>query len=74
MGNKINDLLCINALKHFDKGDDEYVYVDLYKCALAAMLKAIANYKILEGKNDNLIQAFSYWVKMNVDLKKHNVE
>ena len=72
-GKEINDTLRINALKHFDKDDDEYVSIDVDECALGAILKAIANYNMLDGKNDKLIQAFLYWVKTNLDPKKYNV-
>lgn len=71
VGKEINDLLHINSLKHFDKGDCEYVNLDVNECAVGAILKALANYNMLDGKDDNLIIAFQYWVKMN--LYKKNI-
>lgn len=69
-GREINDVLRINALKHADKDDDEYIEMDLDECALAAISKAVANYIDLAGREAKFIQAFSYWVKLNVDPKR----
>lgn len=73
IGTEINNLLCINALKHFDKGDVNHIVIDVYECAVATILKALANYNMLDGKNDNLIIAFRYWVRVNLDPKKYNL-
>jgi len=73
VGRGVNDLLRINALKHFDNGDDEYIDLDIDECGVATILKALANYNMLEGKNDKLILAFRCWVKMNLDPKKYNL-
>lgn len=69
VGKEINNLLRINALKHFDKGDPEHVELDVDECSVASILKALANYNMLDGKNDKLIMAFRYWVKVNLDPK-----
>lgn len=69
-GKEINDVLRINALKHMDKNDDDYIEMDLDECALAAISKAVANYVDLAGKEAEFIQAFLYWVKLNVDPKR----
>lgn len=68
-GREINDVLRINALKHMDNNDD-YVEMDLDECALAAILKAVANYIDLAGREADFIKAFLYWVKLNVDPEK----
>jgi hypothetical protein len=73
IGTKINDLLCINALKHFDKDDKEYIDIDIDECAVAAIFKALANYNMLDGKDDKLILALRYWAKTNLDPKKYNL-
>lgn len=73
-GNEINNLLYINALKHFDKGDEEYIELDVEECALGAISKALANYNMLNGKDDKLILAFRYWAQTNLDLKKYNID
>lgn len=69
IGREINDLLRINALKHFDEGDEEYIDLNVEECAVAAILKALANYNMLDGKNEKLILAFRYWAKANLDPK-----
>lgn len=74
VGKEINNILFINALKHFDPGDDEYLTFDVDECALGAIFKALANYNILEGKKGELIQAFSCWVRNNLDLKKYSLD
>jgi hypothetical protein len=74
VGKGINDTLFINHLKHMDDDDDGYIDIELEECALAAILKALANYVILAGRNDDFVQAFLVWVKMNLDPKKYNVD
>lgn len=69
-GKGINDVLSINAIKHMDRDDDEYVEIDLEECSLAAILKAVANYVELAGRETDFIQAFLHWVKLNVDPKR----
>lgn len=73
-GKAVNDMLLINALKHFDKGETGIVEVDdLEGCALAAILKALVNYVTLAGKGEGFVQAFLLWVSENLDPKKYNV-
>ncbi|RUR09115.1 hypothetical protein [Legionella sp. km772] len=74
LGREINDLLYINSLKHFDNGDEEYIKLDVSECAVAAILKALVNYNMLDGKDDNLIIAFRYWVKMNLDPERYDLK
>ncbi|OGU16401.1 MAG: hypothetical protein A2076_03195 [Geobacteraceae bacterium GWC2_53_11] len=74
VGKEINDTLSINHLKHMDDDDDGYIDIDLEECALAAILKALANYVTLAGRNDAFVQAFLYWVKLNLDPNKYNVD
>ncbi|MFO2495064.1 hypothetical protein SC733_10215 [Legionella pneumophila serogroup 1] len=74
VGNEINDLLNINSLKHFDKDDEEYIKLDVNECAVAAILKALVNYNMLDGKDDNLIKTFRYWVKMNLDPQRYDLK
>lgn len=74
VGNAINDMLHINEMKHFDSGDDDFVTIDdLDECAFAAILKGMANYVTLAGKNDDWVVAFFLWVKENMDPNKYNV-
>lgn len=74
VGKGINDTLFINHLKHMDDDDDGYIDIELEECALAAILKALANYIILAGRNDAFVQAFLLWVKLNLDPNKYNVD
>lgn len=74
VGKEINNLLCINQLKHFDEGDEEYIRLDVNECAVGAILKALVNYNMLDGKDDNLILAFRYWVKMNLDPERYDLK
>ena len=72
-GRAINDLLGINALKHLDINDQGVVDLDPEECALAAILKALPNYLILEGHDHNLFLMFRVWVSENLDPQKYNV-
>jgi hypothetical protein len=70
----MNDTLFINHLKHMDDNDNGYIDFDPEECALAAILKAMANYVTLAGRKDGFVQAFLAWLKLNLDPKKYNVE
>ena len=74
VGKEINGTLFINHLKHMDDDDDGYIDIDLEECALAAILKSLANYVTLAGRKDAFVQAFLVWVKLNLDPKKYNVD
>jgi hypothetical protein len=73
VGRDINDEFCINIAKHMDPGDDDYVDIEVEDCAIGAILKALANYNMLDGRDVNLIQGFRYWLSCNVDLNKYNI-
>jgi hypothetical protein len=72
-GQDINDTLFINDLKHMDEGEDGYVTMDVEGCALGAILKALANYVQIAGRNKDFVKAFLAWVLLNLDPKKYNV-
>jgi hypothetical protein len=74
IGKQINDLLFINQLKHFDDDAQEIIEIDVDECALAAILKALANYVDLPEHDKNLVLAFKVWVRANLDPKKYNLE
>lgn len=74
IGTEINNLLNINALKHFDKDDPEYIELGVEDCAIAAILKALANYNMLKGNKNELILAFCSWVRANSDPKKYHLD
>jgi hypothetical protein len=72
-GRQINDTLCINDLKHMDDGDDGYIDMDLDACALGAILKALANYVRIAGREKNFVKAFLAWIRLNLDQTKYNI-
>lgn len=72
-GKIINDTLFINHLKHMDDNDDGFVEMDPEECALAAILKALANFVSLAGKQHNFVQAFMAWIRLNLDPIKYNI-
>lgn len=73
LGRCINDTLFINDLKHMDDGEDGYIDIDVEECVLGAILKALANYVILAGRDKDFVQAFLAWVQLNLDPKKYNI-
>lgn len=72
-GRQINDTLFINDLKHMDENEEGFVVMDLEECALGAILKAVANYVRLAGRDKDFIKAFLAWVRLNLDPKKYNI-
>ncbi|MBC8641301.1 hypothetical protein IAG25_31260 [Caballeronia sp. EK] len=73
VGKAVNDMLLINALKHFNRGEDGTVEVgNLDETALAVILKAMANYVVLAGKKEDWVQAFFFWIRQNLDVKKYD--
>jgi hypothetical protein len=73
MGKHVNDLLFINYLKHMDDGEDGAILIDVEECAVAAILKAIANFVKLGGDKADFVQAFLEWIKHNLDPSRYNV-
>lgn len=72
----IHSLLFVNALKHFDEKSDAFVEFDAEECALAAILKAMVDYKTLTGEHTEAMKAFLGWAYLNLDseslLKNYN--
>jgi hypothetical protein len=73
LGKRVNDILLINKLKHMDKGEEEYVLIDVDGCAIATILKAFANFVKLDGRDVPFIKDFLQWVKENLDPTKYNI-
>jgi hypothetical protein len=65
-GRAVNNMLMINALKHMDPGDDDYVEMDLFVSALATVSKAVANYVDLAGDDADFVEAFKLWARIHV--------
>lgn len=66
----IHKILFINELKHLDKDKEEFVEFDAEECALAAILKALADYKRLTGEETEAMKAFLAWTYLNLDSAK----
>lgn len=67
MTTHINNELDINALKHMDPEDDDFVEMDAQKSAIGAILKAVVNHKRLVEKEPDFIMAFLQWTWENMD-------
>ncbi len=72
-GREVNDTLFINDLKHMDSIKDHSVTFDAETCAIAAILKAVANIVDLGGREFDFVQAFLAWVRLNLDPKNFNI-
>lgn len=72
-GKDLNDTLFINHMKHMDDGDDGFIEMDPEECALGSILKALANFVSLAGKQHDFVQAFMAWVQLNLDPERYNV-
>jgi hypothetical protein len=56
-----------------DEGEDGYIFMDVDECALGAILKALANYVKIAGREKDFVQAFLAWVRLNLDPAKYNI-
>lgn len=72
-GRHMNDVCGINHLKHLDPEQEDHFDLDPEECALASILKALANYATIAGTETKLVQAFRAWVQLNLDPKRYNV-
>lgn len=63
----INDTFKINDLKHMDEGGNDEIVIDPDISALGAILKAVANHKILVPVNPPYINAMLQWSWMFYD-------
>ncbi|QQG36638.1 MAG: hypothetical protein HYS17_02360 [Micavibrio aeruginosavorus] len=73
MGREINDMFHINALKHMDSKEDSTVTMNLREAAIGAILKALPNYNMLRGKDNDFIKSFLMWIRVNLDPEVYNV-
>ena len=67
-GRAVNDMLMINALKHMDPGDENYVEMDVFVNSLTTVSKAVANYVMLGGDaahNEDFVKAFKLWAQIH---------
>jgi hypothetical protein len=57
----IDRLLGVSAHKHMDNKCPRTISLDLEKCAPYAITRAVADYVILYGEEENFIKAFLHW-------------
>lgn len=53
--------------------EDGFIDREPEECAVAAILKALVNYVIIAGNQNEIFQAFMAWVRLNLDPKKYNI-
>jgi hypothetical protein len=66
----IHELLFINEMKHHDKDAQDIIQLDAEECALAAILKAIVDYKTLTGDETEAIRAMFAWCYRNLESEQ----
>jgi hypothetical protein len=67
-GHAVNNMLMINALKHMDPGDDDYLEMDVLVSSLATMAKSVANYVMLIGDSaheEDFVKVFKMWATIH---------
>jgi hypothetical protein len=67
-GYAVNNMLMINALKHMDSGDDDYLEMDVLVSSLATVAKTIANYVMLIGDpvhEEDFVKVFKTWATIH---------
>jgi len=57
----IHKLLFINEMKHHDKDAQDIIQLDAEESALAAILKAVVDYKTLTGEETDAMKAIFAW-------------
>lgn len=66
----IHKLLFINDMKHHDKDAKDVIELDAEECALAAILKAVADYKTLTGEETAAMKALLGWCYKNLESEQ----
>ncbi len=74
MGREINNMFHINALKHMDDETDDSVTMNLREAAIGAILKALPNYVMLRGRDEEFVKSFLMWITQNLDPEIYNVD
>jgi hypothetical protein len=57
-------MLMINALKHMDPDDRDYLEMNVRVSAMATVSKAVANYVSLCGHGADFVEAFKLWARI----------
>lgn len=66
----IHKILFINEMKHHGKDAQDIVQLDAEECALAAILKAIVDYKTLIGSQTDAMKAMFAWCYQNLESEQ----
>ena len=63
-GKAVNDMLMINAMKHLNPGDDDYLEMDVRISGLATVSKAVSNYVMLCGDRADFVEVLRCWARV----------
>jgi hypothetical protein len=63
-GKSVNDMLMINAMKHMDRDDDDYLEMDVRISGLATVSKAVCNYVKLCGDDVDFVEVLRCWARV----------
>lgn len=66
----IHKLLFINEMKHHDKDANDTIELDAEECALAAILKAVVDYKTLTGEETAAMKTLLGWCYKNLESEQ----
>ncbi len=66
----IHKLLFINEMKHHDKDARDIIELDAEECALAAILKAVVDYKTFTGEETDAMKALFGWCYKNLESEQ----
>lgn len=66
----IHRIFFINEMKHHDKDAQDTVQLDAEECALAAILKAIVDYKTLTDSQTDPMKAMFAWCYQNLESEQ----
>lgn len=62
-GRFVNDMLMINAMKHMDREDDDYLEMDVRISGLATVGKSVSNYVKFRGDDVDFVEVFKCWAR-----------
>ncbi len=66
----IHKLLFINEMKHHDKDAQDIIQLDAEECALAAILKAVVDYKTFTGNETDAMKVLFAWCYTNLESEQ----
>jgi hypothetical protein len=63
----MNYLLGINSIKHFDQKDLDHIKINAEECAVASILKAMANLQLIQPNHPSYIKEMLLWCEKNLE-------